>query len=208
MRTDESILLDEKVDLSSPSQPGPPADFPASPGEPLTTVPSAAEFHFYHDGGLSDFLYPEGFGYMRDRNQVAGFQAHGFRYLGVAEHEKWRWRVQHILLIGMMRQESPVVYLTDRLPSMEQIREGKTRAPDLFETAGLAALKDGEDLYLARKGDTVRMLGAVRATRTCQQCHDVSVGQMLGSLSYTLRPAPRALEKSASVYESPEVRPR
>ena len=73
---------------------------------------------------------------------------------------------------------------------MEQIRQGKTRTLDGFEEAALPTLREGEDLFIASKGETVRMLGALRATKTCQQCHDADVGDLLGAFSYTLRRAP------------------
>ena len=139
---------------------------------------------------MSDFLYPRGFGYVKDRAHVAGFKPHGFRSRGWTVNESRRWRVQHIQLVGILSHEKPLVYLTDKLPSMEQIRQGKTRALDFFEEAALPALRGGEDLFLASKGETVRMLGALRATKTCQQCHDAEVGDLLGAFSYTLRRAP------------------
>jgi hypothetical protein len=74
---------------------------------------------------------------------------------------------------------------------MEQICRGKTRTLDLFEEAALPALRDGDDLFIASRGEMVRMLGAVRATKTCQQCHDAGVGDLLGAFSYTLRRAPK-----------------
>jgi hypothetical protein len=141
-----------------------------------------------------DFLYPTGFGYVKDRAHVAGFKPHGFRYLGVPAHESKRWRVQHVQLVGILSYETPLVYLTDKLPSMEQIRQGKTRPLDFFEEAALASLRDGEDLYIVRKDDTLRMLGALRATKRCQQCHDAEIGDLLGAFSYTLRPAPSVAE--------------
>jgi hypothetical protein len=36
-----------------------------------------------------------------------------------------------------------VVYLTDKLSSVEQVHQGKTRPPDYFEEAALPALRDG-----------------------------------------------------------------
>src|SRR5262249_33571666 len=151
-------------------------------------------FSSYHQAGLSDFLYPRGFGYVKDRAHVAGFKPHGFRSdpYPAWRVENWRWRVQRIQLVGILSHEKPVVYLTDQLPSMEQVRQGKTRALDGFEEAGLPALGEGEDLFLASKGETVRMLGALRATKTCQQCHDAEVGDLLGAFSYTLRRAASA----------------
>jgi hypothetical protein len=101
-----------------------------------------------------------------------------------------RWRVEHIQLIGILSHAEPVVYLTDKLPSMEQVRLGKTRSLDLFEEAGLPALREGEDLFVAAKGETMRMLGALRAMKLCQQCHDAEPGDLLGAFSYTLRLGP------------------
>src|SRR5262249_38893127 len=122
------------------------------------------EFYHYHKGGMSDFLYPRGFGYVKDRAHVAGFKSHGFRSdpYPAWRSENWRWRVHHIQLVGILSHEQPVVYLTDKLPSMEEIRQGKTRTLDVFEEAALSALREGEDLFIASKGETVRMLGALR----------------------------------------------
>lgn len=190
-RPDE-LLLDTVFSNGDPRQPGEPADFPVSPGETLSRVQPDDEFHFYHDIGLSGFLYPYGFGYIKDREHVAGFKPHGFRYLGVPVHQYKRWRINHVQLVGILSHEQPVVYLTDKLPSMEQVRQGKIRALDFFEEAALPWLRDGEDLYIVSKGETLRMLGALRATKTCQKCHDAQIGDLLGAFSYTLRPAPKA----------------
>jgi hypothetical protein len=189
---EETLLLDFPEATTTVKQPGDPASFPVSPGEPLSRVEPNHEFYGYHKRSLWNFLYADGFGYVKDRAHVSGFKLHGFRWLGMSVEESRSWRVQHIQLVGILSHEKPVVYLTDRLPSMEQVRQGKTRPPDLFEEAGLAALRDGEDLFLASKDETLRMLGALRATKTCQQCHDAEIGDLLGAFSYTLRPAPGA----------------
>jgi hypothetical protein len=190
LRPDE-LLLGTVYSNGDPRQPGEPADFPFSPGETLTRVKPDDEFYFYHDLGLSGFLYPYGFGYIKDREHVSGFKPHGFRYLGVPVHESKRWRINHVQLVGILSHAQPVVYLTDKLPSMEQVRQGKTRPLDFFEEAALPPLRDGEDLYIVSKEDTIRMLGALRATKTCQKCHDAEIGDLLGAFSYTLRPAPK-----------------
>lgn len=195
MATPEEILMDE-FDFGQAAralvQPGEPAAFPLSAGEPLSRVEPNGDFHLCHMGGLLDFFYPQGFGYVKDLAHVAGFKAHGFRTdpFPAWRVENWRWRVQHIQLVGILSHEQPLVYLTDRLPSMEQVRRGKTRALDYFEEAALPTLREGEDLFIAGKGETVRMLGALRATKTCQQCHDAEVGDLLGAFSYTLRRGP------------------
>jgi hypothetical protein len=190
--TDEEILT---YDFPTMPQPGKAPDFPTSANEPLTRVPPDSGFHSHHADGLAEFFAPDAFGYVKDRTQVAGFRSHGFR-----DPDRWRadriqlmpnadrWRVDHIQLIGILVHPQPVVYLTNKMPSMEQVRQGKVRDLDFFEDTALAALREGEDLYIVRKNDTVRMLGAVRATKTCQQCHDAQVGDLLGAFSYTLRP--------------------
>jgi hypothetical protein len=194
MLTPEEILMDEWQNPRAPDQPGEMAAFPLSAGEPLSRVEPNGEFYHYLKGGLSDFLYPRGFGYVKDRAHVAGFKSHGFRSDAYPawRSEYWRWSVQHIQLVGILSHENPVVYLTDKLPSMEQVRQGKTRPLDYFEEAGLPVLRDGEDLFLASKGETLRMLGALRATKTCQQCHDAEIGDLLGAFSYAFRRAPGA----------------
>jgi hypothetical protein len=169
-------------------QPGAPADFPLSQAEKLNPVQASDEFHSTHLRSQHVFL--SGFGYMKDkdRGQVAGFKSHGFRmmYFGAKDE----WRIDHIQLVGILTQAQPIVYLTDKMPSMDQIRHGKTRGLDFFEEVALPKLCDGDDLYIVRKNDTIRMLGALRATKTCQKCHDAEIGDLLGAFSYTLRPAP------------------
>jgi hypothetical protein len=195
MATPEEIMMDVWHGASEPGladQPGERATFPLSRGEPLSRVQPNGLLAYYHDEGVAEFLYPRGFGYVKDRTHVAGFKSHGFRGDPYPQWrvKDWSWRVQHIQLVGILSHEKPVVYLTDKLPSMEQVRQGKTRTLDYFEEAGLPALREGEDLFIASKGQSFRMLGALRATKTCQQCHDAQVGDLLGAFSYTLRRAP------------------
>jgi hypothetical protein len=185
--TPEMILWLGMEDTKELAQPGEQANFPISPGEPLLRVEENDEFYSYHKNGMIDFFHSWTFGFVKDRGHVAGFKPHGFRFFSETKH----WRVQHVLLIGTLLNRDPVVYLTEKLPSMEQIRQGKTRPLDYFEEPGLASLRQGEDLYIAQKEDTLRMLGALRATKTCQQCHDAQIGDLLGAFSYTLRPAPQ-----------------
>jgi hypothetical protein len=205
----EAVLLDKSyVEFSGDPlrQPGEPADFPVSSGEYLRRVKPDEEFHSHHDDGLTGFLHPSGFGYIKDRDHVAGFKPHGFRSppgfipfgfhpLGSNFGPIRHWYLSYVQLVGILSQEQPVVYLGDKLPSMEQVRQGKTRALDLFEEVALQSLRDGEDLYIVGKDDTIRMLGAVRATGTCQKCHDAEIGDLLGAFSYTLRPVPNETKR-------------
>ncbi|MEI6862297.1 MAG: hypothetical protein WCL04_08600 [Verrucomicrobiota bacterium] len=72
-----------------------------------------------------------------------------------------------------------------------------------FETEALARLKAGEDVVIKPLGDSFnvaikslggsfRMLGAVRAQKSCLECHeDKHEGDLLGAFSYLLVPSSR-----------------
>lgn len=185
---DEDILMGIWANSDSPGdQPGAGPDFPLSAGEKLMVVSPDDNHHLYHDGAALTFLNPAGFGYIKDRNHVAGFVPHGFG-ASLGRYVFKPLKYDHVQLVGILMLDQPAVYLTQGLPSMEQVRQGKTRNLDPFEEAGLNALRSGEDLFVAEKGETVRMFGALRATKQCLLCHDANRGDLLGALSYTLRP--------------------
>jgi len=72
----------------------------------------------------------------------------------------------------------------------------ETRPLDVFETAGVADLRDGKDLFIRTRGNVIRMLGALRATETCIECHtDRKKGDLLGAFSYTFVDTGNALAK-------------
>ncbi len=189
VETPADILFAGEDDKNSIEQAGEPAYFPLSAGDVVARVTADADFRDIHRSGMMNFFPSRGFGYVKDRDQVAGFKPHGFRHTYWMDHVPLR--VDHVLLIGILKHEQPVVYLTEKLPSMDKIHLEKTRPLDLFEQAGLASLRDGEDLHIASKDAAFRMIGALRATKTCQKCHDAETGDLLGAFSYTLRPVPK-----------------
>jgi hypothetical protein len=72
----------------------------------------------------------------------------------------------------------------------------ETRPLDVFEIAGVAALNDGRDLFIRHRDNVIRMLGALRATDTCLQCHtDSKKGDLLGAFSYTFVDTSKVVEK-------------
>jgi hypothetical protein len=190
---DEWILLAEYGPEDIP-QPGYPAAFPVSSGDILKSVEPEADHFSIHGSAVLGFLHPSGFGYIKDRSSVAGFKSHGFTTSATLfEHSRVedglvgpKWKIENILLVGILSNDRPLVYMTDHLPSMEQINRGLTRWLDAFEEPALKALKDGEDLCIIRKDDTLRMLGALRATSQCLKCHEAQRGDLLGAFSYTL----------------------
>lgn len=140
-----------------------------------------------HDGGVLDFVNPRGFGYFKDRRHVAGFQSHGFSRAPEAAGE---WKVSRLELVGLLRHESPVVYVSAKLPLMDELRDAPTRPLDPFEQTALAALRGGADSHTADGPDGLRFLGAIRSTKQCVECHGGERGALLGAFSYHLRPGP------------------
>jgi hypothetical protein len=133
---------------------------------------------------LVDFVSPAGFGYVKDRRHVAGFALHQFTRIP----GPWdRWKVQTVQLVSLLLHDKPVIYASDRLPQMSKVRDDPTRPLDRFENLGLDTLRRGEDLFISRSKEGLRMLGAVRSIRQCVTCHGGNRGDLLGAFSYNIR---------------------
>lgn len=137
-----------------------------------------------HDASLLDFVNPVGFGFIKDRQHVAGFLEHQVSEMPAAPE---RWALHSLDLIGLVIHKEPVAYLSENLPRMDELRAAPTRSLDEFETAGLAALRRGDDLFVRDQGQDRRMLGAIRVMRQCLACHGGERGNLLGAFSYTLK---------------------
>jgi hypothetical protein len=141
-----------------------------------------------HRQGVRDFVNVEGFGFIRDRRHVAGFQAHQFSQVpGPAS----QWVVQTLDLVGLLLHDEPLAYVSAELPRMDELRKAPTRLLDHFEASALERLRQGEDLVVGDTPTSMRMLGSIRSTRQCVKCHDGARGDLLGAFSYTLRPGER-----------------
>lgn len=143
----------------------------------------APKLHEMHAGGVLDFVNPKGFGFVKDRNRVAGFQPHGMSKVPAAG----RWEVARIELIGLVVRPAPVVYVSPHLPRMDELKTAPTRPPDAFETAALESLRKGDDVYARGTEKAGRMVGAIRAAKQCTTCHGCERGELLGAFSYGLR---------------------
>jgi hypothetical protein len=158
-----------------------------APGGEVRT-PDTDPLYDLHWNSLTDFVHPEGFGYVRDRGHVAGFQVHQFSRTPKPGES---WRLQTLELVGLALHDAPVVYVSPHLPRMDELREAPTRPPDAFEAAGLESLRSGEDLVVGGTADGLRMLGSLRSTEQCLACHGGERGDLVGAFSYTLRRATR-----------------
>lgn len=152
---------------------------------PAVSPPSPRALDELHEASFLDFVNARGFGYVKDRRHVAGFQSHGFsKTPGPVE----KWEVARLELVGLLLHETPVVYLSPKLPRMDELKGAPTRTPDAFESAALGKLRAGADLHVGDGADAARFVGAVRSTKQCVACHGGERGALLGAFTYRLRP--------------------
>lgn len=177
--------LEDQGQDTTPSQPGSPAIWGLGESFEPTTNADRELFGEMHTGGMLDFVNPRRWGYVQNRNRVAGFLPHRFSKVPEAR----TWQVQRIELMGLLKHPEPVVYLSDKLPAMKELRDAPTRPLDKFETTGLEVIQKGDDGFAARRGEEMRFVGAIRSTRQCVECHGGERGDLLGAFSYTLRPS-------------------
>jgi hypothetical protein len=149
------------------------------------SLPAADDLHLL---SIVDFIYPQAFGYIRNREHVAGFLSHQFKELPVLDEKAWR--VTRIELISLLKFDEPRVYVSESLPRMQELIEAPTRPLDEFENGGLSELRAGARVKIKGDDERLRMVGALRATETCLKCHGVQRGEMLGAFSYRLARKP------------------
>jgi hypothetical protein len=144
-----------------------------------------------HWDSVVDFVNTKGFGVVKDRDHVKGFQAHHFHEMPkfrASPATTQRWSVERLELVSLLKHREPAIYISKHLPRMDELRHVETRALDDFEKQTLAALRRGENLVVDSASDQIRMLGAIRAGERCLDCHRGERGRLLGAFSYTLVP--------------------
>jgi hypothetical protein len=151
--------------------------------EPFEPKPSDENQDLLHRLEIWEFANQDEYGYVKDLRHVAGFQSHRLTDPpgGLGE-----WSVATIELVGLLLHSQPVAYVSPHLPNMEELRKAPTRPLDRFESAGLEAIKGGEDLFVGETPSGVRMLGAIRSAKHCLKCHEGNRGDLLGAFSYRL----------------------
>jgi hypothetical protein len=138
-----------------------------------------------HFGGLADFVNVKGFGYVKDREHVAGFRSHQFSKRPDGDEPP---RVKRLELVSLLMHDDPVVYVSKDLPRMSELKKAVTRTLSDFEAKGLGELQSGEDLFVRETPDSILMLGAIRSVKQCTKCHGGERGDLLGAFSYSLTP--------------------
>jgi len=178
----EQSLLQSMHREPAPVQPAEADPSSLWPQGSLPPFPDPWMMESLHFNGVKDFVNPQGFGYVKDRQHVVGFESHGFRQVPTSTGAMWE--VGRLELASLLKHPEPRVYVTTRLPRMEELSGAKLRDLDGFESASLANLRRGDDLVV----EGSRMMGAIRCAKQCQACHGGNRGDLLGAFSYTLRP--------------------
>lgn len=168
-------------------------------------VPSRSMLEYLHAGGTLQFVDPDRRGYIESRDHVVGFEPHRFDKLpeldGLSSGE---WRLAKLELVSLLKHPEPRVYVSAHLPRMDELKDAPTRPLKPFEARSLPQLRTARDTVVEDGLNTVRMLGAVRAGKSCLDCHFVKRGELLGAFSYVLRrstpvPEPKPTKPAADL---------
>jgi hypothetical protein len=143
-----------------------------------TPVSRTKDFDLIHRGSIKLFA---------DSNTVPPKKRVTWNTNEKAKKEKL-WEIKSLDLVGVVMHDTPVVYMSEKIPAMKDLSTKPTRPLDYFELAGLEQLLKGEAIYVRSKDDTLRVLGPIQAGKACLKCHHESKeGDLLGAFSYTIR---------------------
>lgn len=141
----------------------------------------------FHRAGIFDFLDPESFGWVQEKQNVSGFISHAFH--GIDDevvHDDVKWRLKELQLVSLLKFDEPKVYVLEHLPRMDHLNgsEIETRPLDSFESDSLSSLYATNDLVVEPNDEQLRMLGSIRASHVCLECHTATRGELLGAFTY------------------------
>lgn len=147
-----------------------------------------------HKGTVKDFVTrPKTTSKPKTKNGL-GSRFPRFGKRGKFDPTKKVWEAKSVDLIGLLTAKHPVAYTTttskDKDGKVTAVSKPTKRELDDFEFAALRELDKGKNLYARSHKGVVRMLGAIRAKKSCIACHeDRKTGDLFGAFSYTLREA-------------------
>ena len=75
---------------------------------------------------------------------------------------------------------------------MDKLKEVPTRPLNTFEGGALPKLVSQEDVVVDQQPTRIQMVGALRAGKTCFECHEGRRGKLLGAFSYELTPVKKS----------------
>jgi len=149
-------------------------------------------------------------GLVAKTSHVAGFETHRVKLTdawsgnlpaSVGQHsgdetemeEDTVWKINRIELIGLLMHDEPCAYQTENLPNMEELGTdtAKTRELNKFEAEAIEKLKSDEEVLVRATLNRILMVGAIRAQKSCLQCHASKVDDLLGAFSYEILRKPK-----------------
>lgn len=184
-------LPDEELELSAEV---PEESFVQIDGQTIRVEPrpsphpiAQSELLSWHDNSQYDFLSVDKSGLPLGNQRAIGFQSHYFNEPQKRfSTSRGEWKLARLELVSLLKFDEPRVYISKKLPQMDQLKSAPTRALNGFESDALAKLWKQEDLVHEESETHLRMLGSLRASEQCQQCHRVAIGDLLGAFSYVL----------------------
>ena len=143
-----------------------------------------------HDSARHLFLNPRQWGFVPDREHTVGFQAHHVDEVPwtrpLYKGQTRNWTIAQLQLVSLLKQETPRVYVSENLPNLNELSDIETREVNTFEATALPQLRRDRNLVIDEAPSQIQMLGALRAAKSCLDCHRVPQGELLGAFSYVL----------------------
>jgi hypothetical protein len=158
----------------------------------MTSANNGAELRDVHVAALDRFIASDRQGYVRSVDQVAGFESHGLEAMAepgrCCSEPAPKWQVSRLELVSLLRHEEPRVYVAETIQAMDQLADVPHRPLTDFEKTAMPQLTTQKDVVFRDHPNHVLMLGAVRAGKTCLECHEGKRGKLLGAFSYEIGP--------------------
>ena len=144
-----------------------------------------------HDRSFLRFAGRDSLGEFESRTEpgkvkkVSGFQKHSLTRPHSPFVDK-TWQLNRFELVSLLNFDEARVYIAEELKSIDDVADAETRELTEFEKSGLKELEAGEELAHKDFLNRTLVLGAIRASNVCLECHSVKRGQLLGAFSYEL----------------------
>jgi hypothetical protein len=137
-----------------------------------------------HDTYAQRFVSAEGLGMARMRTATMVDRS------GILDLGRSRYLIATLELIGLLRRDTPVVYIPRIHGERVETLLAKLRPLTEFESSALSAFRAGRDIAIAEPDATgaLNCVGALRAQASCLRCHsDNKAGALLGAFTYQLK---------------------
>lgn len=147
-----------------------------------------SSFAAMHSYFVQQFVESEGFGFSR----IMRLDEPYFRELVVNGRP---YQLQRMELVSINGSGEPFAYVNDFYnPTKERLPTAEHRALTEFELSAVKKIKVGREVVYNGDAEQPVLVGDIRATRSCLECHSVKPGELLGCMTYELRPASSYLE--------------